>query len=90
MKNYLSLNGLSYFFNKLQDIFVGKSYVDELISNIPDELPNYTDSDNNKILTIEDGSCVWKPPSYVIQVTTQANYDALETKDDNTIYIIEA
>ena len=52
MKNYLSLNGLSYFFNKLQDIFVGKSYVDESISNIPDELPNYTDSDNNKILTI--------------------------------------
>ena len=90
MKNYLNLDGLSYFFNKLQDIFIGKSYVDESISNIPDELPNYTDSDNDKILTIEDGSCVWKTPSYVIQVITQTDYDALETKDDNTIYIIEA
>lgn len=52
-------------------------------------LPKAGADDNGKILSIVDGSAVWQEPAYKIQSITQSDYDALTTKDANTLYVIE-
>ena len=52
-------------------------------------LPSAGADDNGKILSIVDGSAVWQEPAYKIQPITQSDYDALTTKDENTLYVIE-
>ena len=55
-----------------------------------DFIPGATSTDNDKVLSIVDGKPAWvAQSSYNIESITQANYDALTTKDDNTLYIIE-
>ena len=55
-----------------------------------DFVPGATSTDNNKVLSIVDGKPAWvAQSSYKIEPITQENYDALTTKDDNTLYIIE-
>ena len=48
-----------------------------------------TASDNSKILSVVDGNLTWvDQPQYKIQPITQEEYDALSTKDENTLYVI--
>lgn len=55
-----------------------------------DFVPGTTSTDNNKVLSIVDGKPAWvAQSSYKIEPITQENYNALTTKDDNTLYIIE-
>ena len=55
-----------------------------------DFIPGATSTDNNKVLSVADGKPAWvAQSSYKIESITQENYDALTTKDDNTLYIIE-
>ena len=55
-----------------------------------DFIPGATSTDNDKVLSIVDGKPAWvAQSSYKIESITQENYDALTTKDDNTLYIIE-
>lgn len=55
-----------------------------------DFIPGATSTDNNKVLSVVDGKPAWvAQSSYKIESITQENYDALTTKDDNTLYIIE-
>ena len=52
-------------------------------------VPNVTTSNNSKILSITNGNLTWvDQPQYKIQPITQEEYDALSTKDSNTLYVI--
>lgn len=55
-----------------------------------DFIPGATSTDNDKVLSVVDGKPAWvAQSSYKIESITQENYDALTTKDNNTLYIIE-
>lgn len=52
-------------------------------------VPNVTTDNNSKILSIVNGNLTWiDQPQYKIQPITQEEYDALSTKDENTLYVI--
>lgn len=52
-------------------------------------VPDVTTSNNSKILSIANGNLAWiDQPQYKIQPITQEEYDALSTKDSNTLYVI--
>lgn len=61
-------------------------------NNLPfyDFIPTYAAANNGEILSIVNNKPTWiAPSSYQILPITQEAYDALETKDSNTLYIIE-
>lgn len=64
----------------------------QLFSDLPLYVlvPGVSTEDDGKILSISNGSVVWSAKAqYTIEPITQEEYDALETKDSNTLYIIE-
>lgn len=61
-------------------------------TNLPfyDFIPAYAAANNGEILSIVNNKPTWiTPSSYQILPITQDAYGALETKDSNTLYIIE-
>ena len=52
-------------------------------------VPDVTTNNNSKILSIANGNLTWvDQPQYKIHPITQEEYEALTTKDENTLYVI--
>lgn len=52
-------------------------------------VPSSTTDDNDKVLAVVNGVPAWITQTYKILPITQDEYNALATKDTNTLYIIE-
>lgn len=69
---------------------IGDGTSDFLSLPIQCSLPMFSGAaDNGKVLCIVDGNAIWSTPTYTILPISQNDYDALETPDANTLYVIE-
>lgn len=51
-------------------------------------LPSSSSADNGKILSVQNGVASWVEMTYKVVPITQTEYDALASKDSNTLYVI--
>lgn len=81
---YLDSNGLSYFWGKIKSYIAGLGYYTKPSGGIP-----ASDIASGVIPTVPSNIVTGSSQSYTIWSGTQAQYDALATKDNNTIYLIK-
>lgn len=88
MGKYVSYSKLSYFLSKLKTIFsdINHTHTVSDIDILQDTLDSMQSDVNILEQTVDD---LIENASYNILPITQNEYDALITKDENTLYIIE-
>lgn len=84
MVKVLDDNGLSYFWGKIKSYVTGLGYYTKPTGGIP-----ASDIASGVIPTVPSNIVTGSSQSYTIWSGTQAQYDALATKDNNTIYLIK-
>lgn len=82
--SYLDYNGLSYFWGKIKSYIAGLGYYTKPSGGIP-----ASDIASGVIPVVPSNLVTGSSQSYTIWSGTQAEYDALATKDNSTIYLIK-
>lgn len=84
MVKVLDDGGLSYFWGKIKTYVTGLGYYTKPTGGIP-----ASDIASGVIPTVPSNIVTGSSQSYTIWNGTQAEYDALATKDSSTIYLIK-
>lgn len=84
MVKVLDDSGLSYFWGKIKTYVTGLGYYTKPTGGIP-----ASDIASGVIPTVPSNIVTGSSQSYTVWNGTQAEYDALATKDNNTIYLIK-
>ena len=84
MVKVLDDSGLSYFWGKIKTYVTGLGYYTKPTGGIP-----ASDIASGVIPTVPSNIVTGSSQSYTVWSGTQAEYDALATKDSSTIYLIK-
>ena len=84
MVKVLDDSGLSYFWGKIKTYVTGLGYYTKPTGGIP-----ASDIASGVIPTVPSNIVTGSSQSYTVWSGTQAQYDALATKDSSTIYLIK-